>query len=200
VLGSAVARGPPVGGFIMKNPLTISRWSPYVVGAGIGVLSWITFVWMGEALGTSTTMVRAAAAVEGIFSQAHVYDTAYLAKYAGTVDAPKAIVEWQFALVILMIVGAFLAARLARSKFRETVPELWRWRFGSSTIVRYVVAFIGGAIVLFGARLAGGCTSGHGISGGLQLAVSSWTFFIVMFMAGIITAFILYGAEGRKHV
>lgn len=184
----------------MANPLTMPRWSPYVVGAGIGILSWITFAWMGEALGTSTTMVRAAAAIEGIVGQDHVYNNAYFAKYLGTLEAPKAIFEWQFALVVMMIVGAFLAARLARSKFREHVPALWEWRFGKSKTRRYLAAFAGGVVVLFGARLAGGCTSGHGISGGLQLAVSSWTFFIAMFIAGVATAFVLYGAEGRKHV
>ena len=184
----------------MKNPLTMPRWSPYIVGTGIGVLSWITFLWMGKALGTSTTMVRVAAAIEGIFSQDHVYNTEYLAKYAGTADAPKPIVEWQFALVVLMAVGAFVAAKLARSKFSEHVPALWEWRFGPSKLFRYAAAFVGGIILLFGARLAGGCTSGHGISGGLQLAVSSWTFFIAMFAAGVVTAFILYSPEGRKHV
>jgi hypothetical protein len=184
----------------MKNPLTMPRWSPYVVGAGIGVLSWITFLWMGEALGTSTTMVHTAAAIEGLFSQDHVYNTAYLAKDAGTAEAPKPLFEWQFALVVMMIVGAFLAARLAGSKFREHVPALWEWRFGKSKTLRYAAAFVGGVVLLFGARLAGGCTSGHGISGGLQLAVSSWTFFIAMFIAGVATAFILYGWEGRKHV
>lgn len=184
----------------MKNPLTMPRWSPYVVGAGIGILSWITFAWMGKALGTSTTMVHTAAAIEGLFSQDHVYNTAYLAKYAGTAEAPKPLFEWQFALVVMMIIGAFLAARLARSKFREHVPALWEWRFGKSKTWRYLAAFAGGVVVLFGARLAGGCTSGHGISGGLQLAVSSWTFFIAMFIAGVATAFILYGREGRKHV
>ena len=53
-------------------------------------------------------------------------------------------------------------------------------------------AFLGGAILLFGARLAGGCTSGHGISGTLQLALSGWIFFPVMFGAGIVTARLLF--------
>jgi uncharacterized membrane protein YedE/YeeE len=57
---------------------------------------------------------------------------------------------------------------------------------------RMIAAFIGGAILLFGARLAGGCTSGHGISGTMQLALSSWIFFPVMFITGIITARILF--------
>ncbi|HAI10768.1 MAG TPA: hypothetical protein DCM28_03630, partial [Phycisphaerales bacterium] len=49
-------------------------------------------------------------------------------------------------------------------------------------------------------RMAGGCTSGHGISGGLQLAVSSWAFFFAMFGSGVVTAFALFGLKGRSHV
>lgn len=181
---------------ILKQP----RWSPYTVGAGIGVLSWITFATMGKALGTSTTLVRAAGAAERVLAPDHVDQTAYLTKYLGTVAEPKPIFEWQFALVLMLGLGAFLAARLAGSRFRETVPDLWRQRFGDSKALRYSVAFVGGAILLFGARLAGGCTSGHGISGGLQLAVSSWVFIAAMLVSGVATAFTLYGKEGKKHV
>ena len=75
----------------------------------------------------------------------------------------------------------------------ERVPELWKARFGNSVAFRYAMAFVGGLILVFGARLAGGCTSGHGISGALQLAASGWTFFMAVFAAGIATAFALYG-------
>lgn len=184
----------------MKNPLTMPRWSPYAVGAGIGVLSWVTFAWMGKALGTSTTMARAAGAVERVVASDHVYANSYYAKYLGSAESPKPWFEWQFALVIMLIVGALLAAKLGGSHFRERVPHLWSWRFGDSRWKRYTIAFLAGAIMLFGARLAGGCTSGHGISGGLQLAVSSWVFFFATFAAGVGTAFVLFGTEGRKHV
>ena len=62
------------------------------------------------------------------------------------------------------------------------------------------LTFLGGAVLLFGARLAGGCTSGHSLSGGLQLAVSSWIFTASMFAAGVATAFALYGRKGADHV
>lgn len=176
------------------------RWSPYIVGAGIGVLSWITFAVMGKALGTSTTMVRAAGALERTVAPDHVDKADYFVKYIGTTTDPKPFFEWQFALVVMLVVGAFLAARLSGSKFKENVPALWAWRFGDSAALRYLAAFLGGAILLFGARLAGGCTSGHGISGGLQLAISSWVFIAAMFLSGIVTAFILYTKEGRNHV
>ena len=70
---------------------------------------------------------------------------------------------------------------------------VWTENFGPSKTKRLVAAFIGGIIILYGARLADGCTSGHGISGSLQLAVSGWLFFIVMFASGILTAKLLYG-------
>ena len=170
------------------------------MGAGIGVLSWITFALMGKALGASTTMVRASGAFERMVAPEHVANNAYFTKYLGTSEAPKPFVEWQFALVLMVGVGAWFAARLAGSTFRERVPELWSWRFGNSRALRYGAAFLGGVILLFGARLAGGCTSGHGISGGLQLAVSSWVFTAALFGAGIASAFALYGREGAKHV
>ncbi len=184
----------------MESVWKLPRWSPYLVGAGIGVLSWVTFALMGKALGTSTTLVQAAGALERVVSPAHVDGNAYFTKYLGTATAPKPVIEWQFALVVMLGIGALLAARLSGSRFRETVPDLWRWRFGESKALRYGAAFLCGAILLFGARLADGCTSGHGISGGLQLAVSSWVFIAAMFGSGIATAFVLFGKEGRNHV
>jgi uncharacterized protein len=56
----------------------------------------------------------------------------------------------------------------------------------------YLVAIAGGIILGFGSRFAGGCTSGHGISGTLQLAVSSWISAIFFFIGGIITAHIIF--------
>ncbi|MCB9831827.1 MAG: YeeE/YedE family protein [Planctomycetes bacterium] len=173
-----------------------ARWSPYLVGTLLGVLSWITFYFMEKALGTSTTMVKVAGLAEGVVSESHVRNNDYMAKHL--VGTPA--IDWQFALVLTMGFGAFIAARLARSRFSETVPEVWAARFGPSKAKRYIGAFLGGAILLFGARLAGGCTSGHGISGSLQLALSSWTFLLSMFAAGTAAAFLIYGKEGRAHV
>ena len=61
-------------------------------------------------------------------------------------------------------------------------------------MLRTVLAFAGGAIMAYGARMAGGCTSGHGISGALQLAVGSWIAVICFFLGGIAVAMVLYRA------
>ena len=95
------------------------------------------------------------------------------------------------------LLGSFLGAlgsSLSSRSFRlGAVPSLWRERFGPSVAKRLIASFVGGVVILYGARLADGCTSGHGISGSLQLAVSSLTFFIVLFLSGIVTAFMMFG-------
>ncbi|XAM00795.1 YeeE/YedE thiosulfate transporter family protein [Phycisphaeraceae bacterium D3-23] len=173
--------------------LTKPSWSPYVVGVGIGVLSWVTFGFMDKALGTSTTMVRAAGAVEGVVAQEHVESNAYFAKYlVSSANKVNPVFEWQFALVVMLVVGAFLARKLGRVAAPQAVPPTWAARFGPSRTRRYAGAFLGGVLLLFGARMAGGCTSGHGISGGLQLAVSSYLFLGAMFAGGIATALLIF--------
>ena len=154
----------------------------YLVGAGIGVLSWVVFAVVNAPIGITTALseVSGAAAVPLIGAEA-VAANPYWAK---TVPA------WDYGT--LFLVGTFLGAlisSISEKTFKwELVPATWEERFGGRIAPRFLAAFLGGVLAMFGARLAGGCTSGHGISGSLQLAVSSWTFFIVMFISGVITA------------
>jgi uncharacterized membrane protein YedE/YeeE len=155
---------------------------------------------MGQALGTSTSFVHAAGAIEKVIAPDHVAANEYFVKTLGSADKPKPVVSWQVALVLMLGVGAFVSARLSGSANVEHVPRLWASRFGQWRMVRYGGAFIGGILLLIGARLADGCTSGHAISGGLQLALSSWTFLIAMFASGVVTAMLMFGKEGSQHV
>jgi uncharacterized membrane protein YedE/YeeE len=95
----------------------------------------------------------------------------------------------------MLVLGAFLGGALAAWLTRKPsleVPGLWVQRFGADRRKRYLVAFVGGFIMLFGARLAGGCTSGHMISGVSQLALSSFVFAVTIFLTGMLTAKALY--------
>jgi uncharacterized protein len=177
-----------------------THWSPYLVGALLGVLSWITFATMHKALGVSTTPVRIVAGVERAVAPDAAADNAYVTKYAGTVDEPKPIIEWQFALVAMLAPGALIGAKFFGNEQRdpEYVPDLWAKRFGPSRSVRYAGAFLGGAILLYGARMAGGCTSGHGLSGGMQLSISGWIFMAAFFAAGAPAAILLYGTSNTQ--
>ena len=187
---------PPALGNPISRAIRSASWNPYVVGIGIGVLSWVTFLFMGKALGTSTSYVHAAGLVEGTVVPGHVVGPEANAYFAKKI---KNMIDWQVLLVVGVLLGGLLSSRLSGSRQTECVPSLWAWRFGGSKAVRYAAAFASGFVMLFGARLAGGCTSGHGISGGLQLALSSWVFFVAMFVSGVITAFALFGIGGRRH-
>ena len=57
-----------------------------------------------------------------------------------------------------------------------------------STRTRFLMAFIGGSLMGFGAKLARGCTSGQALSGGAMLGIGSWSFMIMVFVGGYAAA------------
>jgi uncharacterized membrane protein YedE/YeeE len=71
---------------------------------------------------------------------------------------------------------------------------MWAERFGESVWLRMAVGFLGGGLMAFGARMADGCTSGHGISGAMQLSVGSWIALLGFFGGGVATAMLLFYA------
>jgi hypothetical protein len=57
-----------------------------------------------------------------------------------------------------------------------------------SVRARWALAFLGGAIMGYGARLARGCTSGQALSGGAVLSVGSWAFALAIFASAYAVA------------
>ena len=171
--------------------LRMKRWSPYAAGALIGVLSWFSFFSVNKPIGVSTSIAKTAGMIAGTVAPDYVAKNAFFVKYRPAVD-------WEWMLVVGLALGAFVSSRLSGDKPAEPVDSPWRERFGASRTKRYIAAFAGGVILMFGARLAGKCTSGHGISGSLQLALSGWLFFASVFLSGILTAFLIFGREGSR--
>ena len=165
---------------------TGGAWNPYLVGALIGLLSMATFYFSNKPLGVSTAYARLAGLLGYLVSKSH---TDSLKFYQD--KTPK--VEWEVMLTLGVVVGAFLAATSGGEFKLSVVPRFWEAHFGSSTTLRLSLAFVGGIIMAFGARLAGGCTSGHGISGALQLSVGSWLALAAFFAGGVVTAQVMYG-------
>lgn len=182
----------------MTNPLALKSWPPYAVGVGVGLLSWFAFATADQPLGITTAFENTAALAEKAVVPGVEQTNGYFAAKAADGKSPR--IGWEWTLVLGVFVGAFVSSRLSGDRSPEAVPALWRWRFGGSPVVRLAAAFAAGAVMMFGARLAGGCTSGHGISGSLQLAASSWVFSAVFFAVATLTAFALYGREGADHV
>ena len=163
------------------------RWNPYLVGAALGVLSWVVFAVVNTPLGISTPISSAASlCATPIMGSEAVAGNAYWTKFP---------FKWDYHMLFLVgtFLGSLLSVLASRSFRLETVPSTWLGRFGKSKGKRLIAAFLGGCIIMFGARMAGGCTSGHGISDSLQLALSSWVFFLTLFAFGVLTAFLLFG-------
>lgn len=181
----------------MNNPFTWKSWSPYAVGAAIGVLSWFAFWSVDRPLGITTAFENSAALI-GKAVVPGVEDThEYYAAKAAEGRPPK--IDWEWMLVVGVFFGAWLSSLFSGDRTQQTVPDLWRRRFGGSVLPRLTAAFLGGGLMMFGARLAQGCTSGHGVSGALQLAVSSWLFVVVFFAVAIAAALMIYGREEPTH-
>src|SRR5215213_1200807 len=182
----------------MGNPFTMKSWSPYVVGIGIGVLSWFAFATANKHLAITLQHEHIAAMVQMVVAPEAVAHNRYYSVRAQAGLQPK--ISWYLMLLAGVFLGSMLSSWLSGDRSRITVPALWGWRFGESKGKRFAAAFVGGAIMVLGARVAGGCTSGHGISGTLQLAVQSWLFIGLAFLAAIATAFLIFGREGRNYV
>ena len=150
-------------------------------GIGIAILNTLVFSQLGSnrPIGASTSFPYVIDRITGL-----THNDYYQA------IAPHG--KWE----LIFLTGAFLAGltgSLIRKTFRfNMVYERWTKYKGSNKVKRAVWAFVAGFLLLFGARMAGGCTSGHVISGGMQLALSSYVFAIVVFASLLITGKLFY--------
>ncbi len=163
----------------------------YIVGILLGILAIVsavaTTVLLGKSnyLGTSSSFVRAAGFIEEFFSPASTESISYYV-------IQKIKIDWQFMLVVGITIGAFLSS-LANGTFKiEWVPPIWREQFGNSAVKRAAGAFVGGIFAMYGARLADGCPSGHGLSGVMQLSVSSLVALFLFVAVGALIAHAMY--------
>lgn len=114
-------------------------------------------------------------------------------KYAKNIAKP---INYSFIFVLAMLVGGFIAAQLSKKDDRPDVYYGERENpYNRLNSKRFILAFIGGFLVLFGARLAGGCTSGHMMSGMMQTSLSGYLFAVGAFAVAIPTALLFYGKE-----
>lgn len=131
------------------SPNSEKGWSPYLAGALTGLVM-VGSVWLsGKYFGASTSFVRTAGLLESLLTPERVATMPYFVK-----TVPK--IDWQWLFVLGILVGAFVSATLFRDFRWEAVPPMWKARFGLDHMKRGAVALVGGAVAMFGARLAGG--------------------------------------------
>ena len=169
--------------------LTASTWSPYVAGIGIGILSWLAFLFSDKTIGCSTPFARTSGMIERLFRGDKVLERPYFKEFSP-------VIGWDWMLIVGVLIGAFISVLLSGSFDLKWVPDLWQQTFGNTPVIRMIVALVGGILMGIGSRWAGGCTSGHGISGTLQLAISSWISVLGFFVGGIAAAMLIFRVIG----
>ncbi len=173
---------------------SIISWK--AAGISLGLLL-IVATALVKPLGVSTQFVVTDAAVAHSVAPEFAENNTYLAKYGEKTGWG---IGYGWMLVFGMFVGGGITHLLLKKRQPDidkgSMPGMWTERFGASHLKRYASSFAGGVLLLFGARLAGGCTSGHMISGISQLALSSFLFGAATFGAAILMAKLLYRKRG----
>ncbi len=152
-------------------------WNPYLGGALLGILLFLSFFIASHGLGVSGGVHRIAVSIEDLVVPEHVDKTPYIAKMAGGDRDPLG--HWAVWEVTGILLGGFVSGLLRRRVRVETYrgPQI-------SPHTRWAFALAGGFLMGYGARMARGCTSGQALSGGAVLSVGSWAFMIAVFAGG----------------
>lgn len=159
--------------------------NPYLAGLGLGLVLLTAFVVMGRGLGASGAFSTIVAVGVDAVTPAHAAGNEFYRGYLenGFGSPFKSFLMFE---VIGVLIGGFISGSLA-GRVKKTVEKGPR----ISTKGRMAFAVAGGALMGFGAKLAGGCTSGQGLSGGAVLGLGSWTFMIMVFVGGYAGAYFM---------
>lgn len=174
------AASPPVGAPTAGAPY----WNSYAAGVALGILLFASFYMTGNGLGASGALARLVVAAQEVVMPHHVDTTPALASMGG--GDKWALDHWLVIEILGVVIGGF-ASSMLRGRFRfETLrgPLL-------SPGGRWALAFVGGSVMGFGARVARGCTSGQALSGGALLSAGSWAFMLCVFAGGYAVAWFM---------
>ncbi|MCB9452616.1 MAG: YeeE/YedE family protein [Anaerolineaceae bacterium] len=156
--------------------------NPYLGAILLGIVLFAAFFITGNGLGASGGMNRVIVYFEDLIAPSHIDRTPYLLEMAGGDKNP--LDSWVvFVGVGVVIGGAISGWANGRLKFvtdrGPNIPVKLRW----------LMAFLGGALMGYGARMARGCTSGQALSGGATLSVGSWVFMLAVFAGAYALAY-----------
>ncbi len=172
------------------NYIHKEEWSPYVAGILLGIVG-IVAVWLSDSLlGASGAFENIAGMIGKVIAPA-AFDNMYF----NFIMPPG--ITWGVILLIGIFFGGMIGAATSRTlmwgkKGSASSDEQWKRIFGSQTWKRWLIAFVGAIVLEYAAGIAGGCTSGLAISGGMLLAPAAFLFIMGMFASGILTALIIY--------
>jgi uncharacterized membrane protein YedE/YeeE len=148
----------------------------FIAGAFIGILNVLSYV-VKKPLGVSSSYVTADAIAMKAAGCPAAEENEFLKKHS--------IADYQLIMVVFMALGGFFSALLfGRSRSRPI-----------RSLMDILTQLLGGFLMLFGARIGKGCTSGNILSGGAQMSLGSLLFAVATFVSGILTIRLLRGGE-----
>lgn len=172
-------------GYVRKE-----AWSPYSAGVLLGFVG-VLAVWLSNSLLGASGAFENLAGMIGKALTPSLFDNIYF----NYIMPPE--ITWSVVLLVGIFFGGMLGAATSGTlkwgkKDAANSDTQWKSIFGPRTWKRWVIAFVGAIFLEYAAGIAGGCTSGLAISGGMLLAPSAFLFIAGMFASGILTALIIY--------
>ncbi len=166
------------------RPVAKPYINPYAAAILLGIVLFLAFFLTGNGLGASGGLNRIVVYIEDLIAPEHIDRTAYLLTMAG--GQLNALDNWITFMILGSLIGGFVSGLIHHRVKLETnrgprVPVRLRW----------VMAFLGGSLMGYGARFARGCTSGQALSGGAVLSVGSWAFMMAVFAGAYLLAYSL---------
>jgi len=170
----------------MTGILKKKEWSPYLAGTMLGLVYVLSIALAGIIPGASGAFENIGGLIARAVQPALAHNT-----YFRFVMPPG--ITTAVMMLLGILIGAFISSRLSGDfKLQSISDPQWKRAFGDSIWKRWLIAFLGGILLEFGAGIAGGCTSGLAIGGGLFLAPGAFIFIAAMFISGIPVALLMY--------
>lgn len=154
-------------------------WHPAVAGIALGLVLLLTFLITGHGLGASGFFTRASAWLSGLLAPGWAEANSYFGPFLRS-NPLASWISWE---IVGVVIGG-LAGSITSGRFRLMAERGPR----ATSQNRLVYALAGGILTGFGARLARGCTSGLGLSGGATLATAGFLFLVMFFLAGFVVS------------
>lgn len=177
----------------MKSIIAYIRkdeWSPYVAGVLLGIVG-VLAVWLSNSLLGASGAFENLAGIIGKQIAPDLFNNMYF----NYIMPPE--ITWSMILLVGVFFGGMLGAATSGTlkwgkKDSANSNAQWKSIFGQQTWKRWAVAFFGAIVLEYAAGIAGGCTSGLAISGGMLLAPAAFLFIAGMFASGILTTMLIY--------
>jgi uncharacterized membrane protein YedE/YeeE len=159
--------------------------NPYLTGFGLGLVLLATYLIMGRGLGASGAVSSVVATFVNWLAPEHAMSNEFYTNYLPE-DGVHPLKDWLVFQALGVFVGGLFSGLLAHRVKVEIMkgPNI-------TNRSRIILAFIGGAFVGFGAKLARGCASGLALTGGGLLSLGAWAFMLSIFVGGYLFAYLL---------